>query len=105
MEENKEVVIDARDAQAKSLGAIKVVEVGDKRLYLKMPNRHAIGVAFAQIEGNAVKAYETIARAAAIRECSDMDIIEVDELFLSAMSGIGEFLGEIQLKKSTLRAL
>ena len=100
-----EKAIDSKDVLAKSLGAIKCIEVNDKRLYLKMPNRHAIGVAYSQLKINAVQAYEGVARASAVREVSDMSILENDIEFLSIMSELAEFLGEIELKKSHSRSL
>jgi hypothetical protein len=106
MKEAEEVKeIDSRDSIAKSQGAIKVIEVEGKRLYLKMPNRNIIGIAFAQMKINEMQGFETIARGSAIRELSDMDILENDTLFLSICNQIGEFLDLIELKKSTSRTL
>lgn len=101
----KQKEADQRDILAKSLGAIKCIEVDGKRLYLKMPTRNIIGISFARKEHNQVEAYEIIAKGSAIRECSDMEVVEKDELFLSILSEIAEFLGMIQLKKSTSRTL
>lgn len=98
-----EETTDLRDQQAKALGAIRCLEVEGKRLYLKMPNRAAIGIAFAQYEVNKVQACETIAKSSAIREVSDMEIVENDILFLSVMSEIVEFMTQIELKKSSSR--
>ena len=98
--------IDERDLKAKSLGAIKCVEVeGGKRLYLKMPHRNIIGIVMSQMKVNMIQASETLAKATAIREVSDMDIFENDGLFLSCISGINELLDDVQLKKSTSRNL
>lgn len=101
----KELTLDERDERAKKLGAIDVIEVEDKRLYLKIPNRNIIGIAWAKMEVNTVEGMEIIAKASAIRDVSDMEILEDDALFLSCMAGIGEFISKIKLKKSTLRTL
>jgi hypothetical protein len=105
MSEKKEEAPDARDAQAKALGAIKCIECEGKRLYLKMPHRNIIGIAFAQRQVNMVQACETIARGSAIKEVSDMVVFENDQLFLSIMADITDFMGDIELKKSTSRTL
>lgn len=101
----KEATEDLRDAQAKALGAIHVIEVEGKRLYLKMPPRHILGIGFSQMERNKTQAIETIAKGAAIRDVSDMELLENDTLFLSIMSDIADFTATIELKKSTSRKL
>lgn len=101
----KQKEADQRDVLAKSLGAIKCIEVDGKRLYLKMPGRNIVGIAIAKKEYNIMEACEIVAKGSAIRECSDMDIIEKDELFLSITADIADFLGDIKLKKSISRTL
>ena len=105
--EEQEVVkeVDARDELAKSMGAIECIEVEGKRLYLRMPPRNILGIAFAQLKTNETQAYETIAKGSALRDVSDMEIIEDDKFFLSIVADIREFLGKIELKKSTSRTL
>jgi hypothetical protein len=97
--------VDERDAKAKSLGAVHVFEVEGKRIYVKQPPRHVIGFAFAQMETNRVQACETLIRASAIEEVSDLEILKNDILFMSLMADIGDFLATIELKKSTSRKL
>lgn len=99
------VEVDQRDALAKSMGAIECIEVEGKRLYLKMPPRNILGISFAQLKTNETQAYETIAKGSALREVSDMEMIEDDKFFLSIVADIREFLGKIELKKSTSRTL
>lgn len=82
-----------------------MAEVAGKRMYFKIPTRNIIGITFAQKKVNEIQAMETLARGSAIREVSDMEILENDSLFLSIMGDVAELLELIELKKSTFRVL
>lgn len=99
------VEVDQRDVLAKSMGAIECIKVEDKRLYLKRPPRNILGIAFAQLRSNETQAYETIARGSAIRDVSDMEMIDNDDYFFSIITDLRDFLGKIELKKSNSQTL
>ena len=99
------VEVDQRDALAKTLGAVARAEVDGKRMYFKIPTRNIIGITFAQRKVNEIQAMETLARGSAIREVSDMEILDKDTLFLSIIADVAELLELIELKKSTYLVL
>jgi len=103
MSKTEVVEVDARDKKAKDLGAKIVVDFDDdKRIYLKSPNRYVLGLALAKNDSNPVESKEIVINNSVIRECSDVELLQNDEYFLSVMQHVEELL---VVKKSTFRTL
>jgi len=88
-------------------GPIKLIEIEDGqkvyKAYLKKRiSRNAFSKAISMMDNDPIMACEVIYRDAVISEISDVEILENDDLFLSAMSTITDL---IEKKKVTSRDL
>jgi len=79
-----------------------VIEVEGKKLYLNKVNRYVLSPVMAKLGHDPLIAYEELIQALVIREISDMQVLEDDDLFLSAVTQIQQI---VDLKKSTITKL
>jgi hypothetical protein len=79
-----------------------VIEVEGKKLYLNKVNRYVLSPVMAKLGHDPLIAYEELIQALVIREISDMEVLEDDDLFLSAVTQIAQI---VDLKKSTITKL
>lgn len=93
----KKVEIENNDIKAKSLGAIKKVEIENSVFYFRKPHRHALGLALAKLDINPVEANEILINNSIIAEVSDMEGLKDDSIFFALFSHVGDLM---QVKKS-----
>jgi hypothetical protein len=79
-----------------------IVEVEGKKLYLNKVNRYVLSPVMAKIGHDPLIAYEDLINSLVIREISDMEVLNDDELFLSAVTQLQQI---VDLKKSTITKL
>jgi hypothetical protein len=75
---------------------------GEKKAYLKKPDRIVLSAFVAKISSDPIKANEILLQNLIISEISDEDILKDDEYFINAINSLDEL---ITVKKSTLRKL
>lgn len=93
---------EERENKAKSLGAKYAVIIEDKILYLKEPTKEIYKMFFSVYDQDPAGAKETVIRTLAIKEVSDMDILEDYKSLLTVCAELSEIMA---LKKSTLKTL
>ena len=93
----KKVDLVNNDARAKTLGAIKKVEIENFVFYFKKPHRHALGLALAKLDINPVEANEILINNSVISEVSDMEALKDDSIFFALFNHVGDLM---QVKKS-----
>ena len=97
---------EQRLTKARNLGASFKVEVEHEGKmvigFLKKPDRATLSAVIKLLDTDTLKANETLLRTCLIKEVSDMDIVENDDIFLSVLPQLSNL---ITLKKSTLTAL
>jgi hypothetical protein len=104
MAKQKDNSLNEVDTKAKSMGAVHAIRVMDEdktySLYLKAPHRDIVGLYYARVKDNPIKAAENLFKASQIVEFSDKAIFEIDSLFYSAYLEVDNYLDSIKLKKS-----
>lgn len=115
MSEAKEIPQDKaskdRELKAKNLGAVCVIELGEngeKKLYLKTPDRNVIGLYYGKKKDsvNIYDASDFLLRNTAIKEVSDFDEIFANEAMMYGAYMQHDILFDfIEVKKNTSRKL
>lgn len=95
---------DERTQRAKALGAKFAVHIeeDDKIIFLKEPGREVYVAWVAGSENDPMSANETVIRTLAIKEVSDMEVLNDYKALGAVMKQLG---GIMALKKSSLKTL
>lgn len=81
---------------------VYVVEVNDKKIYLEQPSRSVISMTLAKVGRDPLGAYEDMLNLIAVKEISDMSILENDDEFISISTQLQNI---VEVKKSSMTKL
>lgn len=79
-----------------------VVEVNDKKIYLEQPSRSVVSMTMAKVGRDPLGAYEDMVNLIAVKEISDMSILENDDEFISISTQLQNI---VEVKKSSMTKL
>lgn len=79
-----------------------VVEVNEKKIYLEQPNRSVVSLTMAKVGRDPLGAYEDMINLIAVKEISDMSILENDDEFISISTQLQNI---VEVKKSSMTKL